>query len=402
MTETPLVLHELSFVAEGDEVVVGRTDTGSYAVFPADGAALLRRIGEGVPPGQAAEWYEATFEQPVDVEDFVASLQELGFVRDDGEVSAPARAAVRFQRLGRVLLSPVAWFFYACVVAWWLSAVARHSDLAPAPNQIFFTHSLIAVQLVITAGQVPLLLLHECFHGLAGRRLGLPTRLRLSNRLAYIVAETQINGLFSVPRRRRYLAFLAGMGCDCVLVAALGLIADLDRAANGGLSPAGRVCLALGFTVVVRLAWQFQLYLRTDLFYVVGTALNCYDLHDASKALLKNRIWRLLRRPGRLVDERQWTERDRAVGRFYGPFLVLGVTAFITVTALVTVPVSVHYFVTAVRGLASGRLDRYFWDCALSLGFNAAQIAALFLLSRSKRRAWSRRAPHLLAEQEAN
>lgn len=402
MTDTPLALHELSFVAEGDEVVIGRVDTGSYAVFPADGAALLKRISEGLPPGRAAEWYQSTFEQPVDVGDFVASLKELGFVRDDGEAGTPARAAVRFQRLGRVLLSPIAWFSYACVVAWWVSAVVRHGDLAPASRQIFFTHSLLAVQLVITAGQVPLLLLHECFHGLAGRRLGLPTRLRLSNRLTYIVAETQINGLLSVPRRRRYLPFLAGMGCDCVVVAALGLTADLDRAADGGLSPAGRVCLALGFTVVVRLAWQFQLYLRTDLFYVVGTALNCYDLHDASKALLKNRIWRLLRRPGRLVDERQWTERDRAVGRFYGPFLVLGVTAFLTVTALVTIPVSVHYFAAAGRSLASGRLDAYFWDSVLSLGFNAAQIAALFLLSRSKRRAWSRRAPHLLAEQEAN
>lgn len=202
-----------------------------------------------------------------------------------------------------------------------------------------------------------------------------------------------------MPRRKRYLPFLAGMGCDAVIFAVLGLVAAATRHADGSFPLAGRVCLALAFTVAVRFAWQFQLYLRTDLYYVFATALNCYDLHDASKALLKNRLWRLLRRRDRVVDEEQWTARDRAVGRFYGPFIVLGVGTFIALTVFVSIPVAWKYFSIAGHAIASGRVDAHFWDGAVSLCFNVAQVVVLVLLSRRKRRGQSQRAPRLLVGQ---
>ncbi len=89
MTEQTLYLHDLSFVSEGGEVVVGRLDTGSYAVFPADGAELLRRLGEGMPLSHASAWYEGTFGEPVDIDDFAVTLAELGFVREPGAEPKP-------------------------------------------------------------------------------------------------------------------------------------------------------------------------------------------------------------------------------------------------------------------------------------------------------------------------
>lgn len=402
MSGTVLLIHALSYVADGDEVVVGRVDTGSYAALPADGAELLKQIAAGMPLEEAAQWYEATFHEQVDVDDFVETLRELGFVRDEADGAAEAPAPVRFQRLGRLMLSPIAWACYAALFAAWLVVAVRHSALRPAPHQIFFTRSLILVQVVVTVAQVPLIVAHEGFHILAGRRLGLPTRLRLSNRLTYIVAETQINGLLSVPRRKRYLPFLAGMGCDVVVFSGLGLIAAATRHPDGSFPLTGRVCLALAFTVAVRFAWQFQLYLRTDLYFVFATALNCYDLHDAAKALLRNRLWRALGRRNRIVDEEQWTARDRAVGRFYGPFIVLGVGTFIALTVLVSIPVGWKYFSIAGHAITSGRVDAHFWDGAVSLLFNVWQVVTLVLLSRNKRREQSRRAPRLLAGHDEN
>ena len=402
MGESTLAVHDLSFVAEGADVVVGRLDTGSYAVFPADGAELLRRLAEGMPLEGAEAWYESTFSESVDLDDFIDTLRELGFVREDTDAAANpgfaeergARSAgtVRFQRLGRAVFSPLAWCCYAAVVAFWLVTLAHHSDLEPHPSQIFFTKSLLLVQVVITFGQVPLLLLHEGFHILAGRRLGLPSRLRLSNRLTYIVAETQINGLMSVPPRKRYLPFLAGMACDVLVLSALDLAADLGRDPGGRLSLSSRLCLALAFTVLMRILWQFQLYLRTDLFFVLATAFNCYDLHDASKAILKNRFWRLLRLNHRTVEENQWTERDRQVGVFYGPFLVLGFCVLAAITVFVSFPVALHYFGVAADSLGSGHINGRFWDAASSLCFNVAQVVALIVLSRRKRRQTSAQA----------
>jgi hypothetical protein len=396
VTEHLLELHDLSFVPEGDEVLVGRLETGSYAVFPADGAELLQRIADGMTLDQASSWYEDRFGEPVDVAEFATALAELGFVREPG-ADRPDVRPVGLSWLGRAIFSPVAWVLYGSIVAGWLFAVGHNTAILPHPSQIFFTGSLVVIQLVITFGQIPLLFLHEAFHILAGRRLGLPSRLGVSNRLTYIVFETQLNGLMSVPRRVRYLPFLAGMLCDAVVFCTFGLIAELTRLGNGSFSAVGRLCLMMAFTVVLRMAWQFQLYLRTDLYYVFATALNCYDLHEASTALLRNRIRRALRRPGRSTDERQWTERDRRVGTFYGSFIVLGILASLLITAFGTFPVARIYVVTLVHNLGAGTLNSHFWDAVVSVALNAVLTVVLFSLARRKRQQAAGRVPRLVA-----
>jgi hypothetical protein len=399
LEEPALELHELSFVSEGDEVVVGRPDTGSYAVFPADGAELVRRIAGGMSLSGASAWYEQSFGEPVDIDDLAATLAELGFVREPGTEPAAARPA-GLRRPARAVFSPAAWACYAAVTALWLAAAFHTSALLPHPRQVFFTGSLVVVQIVITFGQVPLLFVHEGMHILAGRRLGLPSRLRMSNRFTYIVFETQLNGLKSVPRKARYLPFLAGMVGDLAVFCSLGLIAEATRHGNGSFSLAGRVCLALAFTVALRMLWQFQFYLRTDLYYVFATALNCYDLHDASVALLRNRIWRALGRRHRIVDERQWTEHDRRVGTLYGPFIVLGLVVMGLIAVFGSFQVVRLYLVLMARELAAGPAAPHFWDAAISLTFNAAQIAALIVLWHRKRQALAGHRPRLLSEQE--
>jgi hypothetical protein len=386
MGDAPIVFHDLSFVPEDDEVVVGRSDTGTYVVLPTDGAELLARLIQGMSADRAADWYEKTYDEPVDIDDFLDTMAELGFVREAGPAPVPTVGAPWLNRLAAVVFSPVAWLVYAAVVAGWLLTLVGHPDLLPSPGQVFFTKSLVIVQLVITGGQLPLIFLHEGAHLLAGRRLGLPSTLGVSNRLTNIVFETRMNSVLSVPRRQRYLPLLSGIGCDIVIWGLLDLIAQCTRASDGSLSLAGRVALALAFTSAVRIAWQFQLYLRTDLYYVVATACNCHDLHAASMALVRNRLWRLLRRPGRLVDEEQWTERDRRIGRWYGPCIALGVAVFLTVTLWGSVPIMVQYAGIVADRLGQGRFDGYFWDLALSLAMNVANVVALVLLARRKRR----------------
>ena len=62
--ERAIEFHRLSFVPDGEDVVVGRVDTGSYAVLPADGAELLRRLSSGLDRYAAAEWYRTEFDVP--------------------------------------------------------------------------------------------------------------------------------------------------------------------------------------------------------------------------------------------------------------------------------------------------------------------------------------------------
>jgi hypothetical protein len=395
-------LHPLTFVREDeDEVVIGRLGTGTYAVFPSDGAELVTRISEGMTPPEAAEWYESTYGEPIDMDEFLVTLTELGFVRNVEESHQEEQRPVRFQRLGRMVFSPVSLVVAAGLCALWVYLLVRHSDLRPSPSQVFFTQSVVIIQLVLTFGQLPLVGLHELCHMLAARRLGLPSRFRISNRLIYIVFETEINSVRSVPKAKRYLPFLAGMICDLVVIALLDLAAELLREPDGTLPLSGRVAVTLAFTVFVRLMWQLQLYLRTDLYFVFATALNCYDLHEAGKAIVFNPLRRLFGRRDKVVDLAQWSPRDLRVARWYAPLMVFGVLTMLGMSAFFSIPIFVMYLEAVFGNLVSGNIGPYFWDSLLSLVLNTAQITTLVLISRKERRERRSRAPKTVLADES-
>jgi hypothetical protein len=192
--DQPVVLHALTFLDEGDEVTVGRPDTDSYCVLPADGANLLRELARGVPPSEAASWYARQYGQPVDMVDFLGAMAELDFLAAPGEEPVTG-AQVRWQRLGRAMFGPAAWCGYALVVGAGVVAMAREPALLPRYGNLFYTPYLTLVVLTLFFGQLGFALFHEWFHTLAGRQLGLRSRISVGRRLYYVVFETALDGL---------------------------------------------------------------------------------------------------------------------------------------------------------------------------------------------------------------
>ncbi|MFD7162624.1 hypothetical protein [Streptomyces violascens] len=375
LLDSPVSFHRLSFVPDGEGVLVGRPDTDAFAVLPPDGAAALRRMTEGRTPAQAAAWYAEHYGEQLDMADFLDTLRELGFLRGEGDAQEAAPdAPVRFQRLAQVLFSRPALCCYAVLVAAWLAVIATTPDLAPHPGQVFYTDSLLLVQLVVVFGQLPFVGLHEAFHVLAGRRLGLPSELGMGTRLYLVVFETRMNGLLTVERRKRYLPFLAGMLVDLVVVSALGLVAFALRTAGGAEPVAGRLLLAMAFPILIRCGYQLFLFLETDVYYVFATALGCHDLHAATRTLVLNRLRRTLGRPAR-IDLSQWTGRDLAVARWYAPFFTVGVAVLLAMAPLVFVPLFVQTVRLLADGISSAGSGLPFWDSLVFAALNIVQIA---------------------------
>ena len=353
-------LHKLTMVTEGDEVVIGRPDLGSYAVFPADGAEALRLLDAGMTMSAVAAWYQQTCGTPLDVDDFLAALDDLGFLRGDGE-DEPAEAPVRWQRLGRWTFSRPALACYAALTAAAIVAMARAPYLRPTYHHIFFTQYLSLISITLTAAMIPTVLLHESFHALAGRRLGLPSTLTIGRRFYYLVAETRLDSLFSVPRRKRYLPFLAGLIADVVLTSALTLIAAFLHDQGLPAWCAG-ACLAVAFTCVLRMIWQFMFYLQTDLYFVISHALRCPDLHSATRFYIKTQVRRLLHRAPPRGDT-DWADRDRAIARWYAPLLIIGYGFSLGSLAWAGIPSTVRFVsliidrLSGSRNQAGGSLD---------------------------------------------
>jgi hypothetical protein len=382
--DRPLVMHPLAILDEGGEVTVGRLDINSYVILPHDGAALLRQLQAGMPPQRCGDWYAERYGEDVDIEEFLTTLDEFGLLVRDGEQPA-AQRKVRYQRFGRALFSPATWVFYVVLVVAAGAAMIAQPELAPRYQNLFFTHYLAVLNLCLLAGQLPLILVHEGFHGLAGRRLGVHSTLRIGRRFYFLVFETRLDGLVLVPRRKRYLPILAGIVADVLVVAVLTLAAYFLRTPSGE-SMAGRVCLALAFATLLRVSWQFYFFLRTDLYHLVVTVLGCTDLHATAKALLRRRLLRLLGRTAQPADAQEWHPRDYAVARWYSWLMAAGygVLAMMMVFAVIpSIARMISIVLAHLRGEASAT---GFLDATLFLCLNVTQLGLVALLAWRDRR----------------
>ncbi|MFG2351722.1 hypothetical protein [Streptomyces phaeochromogenes] len=374
---TAVEFHPLTFVDEPDGVVVGRSDTQSYAVLPDDGAALLRRLASGMTPEEAAQWYHTEFGESVDMTDFLDTLRELGFVREGTDEPA-GLPPLRLRRLGAWAFSPAAWLAYTALVAAGVVMLVTHPGVRPHADHVFFSPSLVVVQVSLALAQVPAVSWHEFFHVLAGRRLGVPTRLSMSRRLYFLVVETDLDGLYSVPRRKRYVPFLAGMLADVLLFSALTLLAV------SGPSWAAGPALAVAYTTLLRLAWQFYFFLRTDLYYVLTTLLGCSALHEATSVYLRTKLSRLpgVRPPDR-GDVSAWSPRDRLMAPWFALVTVCGVGFLLATAVLAVVPLLWGFATRIGPELAHGTAGGAgFWDSVVSLTLFVAEVALLVLVSR--------------------
>jgi hypothetical protein len=378
-------LHRLTMVPEDDGVMIGRPDIASYAMFPEEGAEMLRMLGSGVSIGEAAAWYEEACGEPLDVEDFLDTLGEFGFLLAEGE-EPPAETPVRWRRLARWTFSPVAWVCYAALIAGAVAAMIDRPALRPSYHDAFFTSYLILIPITITIVQTPYILLHEAYHSLAGRRLGLNSGLNISRRFFYLVAETRLDTLFSVPRRKRYLPFLAGMLIDIVAISALTLL-SLALEGHGIPRWIPLLCLAMSFTCVLRLVWQLMFYLETDLYFLITNALHCSELQSAARHLIKVRIARLLHREIP-EPEQEWSERDLAMAPRYAPLLIAGYGFSLGSLLWAGLPTMGHFFTLIDRQLrGTGRSTAGILDALSFLLLMALQGGLLLYVTVRDRRA---------------
>jgi hypothetical protein len=345
-------MHHLTMVDEGDGVMIGRPDIGSYALFPRAGAEAIRMLDRGSSLTEIADWYEQVSGETLDVDDFVDVIDDLQFVVRDGEQAA-VPTTVRWQRTGARLFSWPALLLYACLVIGAVVAVVRVPDLRPSYRSLFFTDHISLIPVVLLALGVPWLLVHESFHALAGRRLGLPTTLGIGRRLYFLVAETHLDALLSVPRRKRYLPFLAGMIADAVILSALTL-ASLGLRDAEAPHWCSALCLAAAFDCLIGVVWQLQLYLQTDLYYVAATAFGCADLQGVARHRIRRALARIRR--AQLPPNDGWTEHDLAVARWYTPFLVAGYGFALGTLALVGIPTAVRFWTTVAHRLTDPHL----------------------------------------------
>src|SRR5262249_8007565 len=213
----------------------------------------------------------------------------------------------------RRLFSPLAWAGYAGAFVFAVVCLILNPDLFPRPHDAFITGEPGLSILLVIPLSYGKSALHECWHWLAGQAAGVPARFGIDRRLCFLVFETDLSQLWTLPRRKRYGPQLAGLAIDAVVLALLLVLRLMFRDGSLPLPHLlDELAAALAFVIVTGMIWQCMVFLRTDLYAVFVTATGCYNLWEAKSLLLRRAFGRLSReQAGRLADAHP---RDIAVG----------------------------------------------------------------------------------------
>jgi putative peptide zinc metalloprotease protein len=388
---TRATLLTVSF--DGEEYVLGRPDLGAYVAVPEPGAVFVTSLQEGLSLPEATARASAVAGEPVDGEDFLGELAGAGLL-DEPAAAAPGRRGREIRwiegispRAAARLFSRGTWAAYCLAGSFAVGVLVLRPELRPSWEHIWFLPdpllSVLAFVLVSTVtGAV-----HELWHWLAGRAVGVPAAFRVSYRGVFLVFETDLTQLVALPRRRRYGPLLAGMAFDgTVLAGALGLRL-LDEYGVPGLPATIDRLLALVVLVeVLGIVWQWAgAFLRTDGYAVLANALRCHDLYRTTWLTTKNRLVRLS--PAEREELAAAGTRDRDVARWFGVVYVAGLLAMLWVYASITIPSAVGmagWVGANVTGLAAGTAA--FWESVAVLAWIAVQYGLPGVLAVRERR----------------
>jgi hypothetical protein len=346
-----------------DVVVVGRAEIGEFIELPAVYGEAIRLLREGLPVSAVEQRLATEQDVEIDVAELVEALTDLGFVDSvDGQRLPDPGADAPRSHFPWLTARHVAWIFSRPMkLAWLLVVGAALVTLVARPALLphyedFFWGEYVGLTVLVNTVMVSLTLsIHELMHLMAARSLGVPGRIGFGTRLHNLVVQTDVTAVWGVPRRSRYRVYLAGMAWDLLLMASLTLLV-----AHVALPPLTKALFqALVVAVLMTIPFQLQVYMRTDLYYVLRDLLRTRNLFDDGLAFARylraRTLARLRRRPGPIEDPTgELAPHERRATRVYSVFLIVGATVSLTAFALFAAPIAIVALLRAIGAVVDG------------------------------------------------
>jgi hypothetical protein len=167
--------------------------------------------------------------------------------------------------------------------------------------------------------------------------------------------------VLALPKRQRYLPLMAGLMVDVLVIALLTLtIAALRQSdmAGGSAGLAVPLLQALILQVIVTITWQFNFFLKTDIYYALSNYWSYPDLDADARIYLRDRLHRLSsgRFGERAVSPNYANSR---VLHVFSALWVIGRILAFGVLVLIIVPTIYLYAAKVYHG---------YWDPTVSAG----------------------------------
>lgn len=386
---------------EGEELVIGRPETGVFLVLPSEAVDVLDSLASGLTVGQAVERYRDQYGEDVDLEGFLAELETKGFVRIAGAggetlpqqgLSSDSRRRFHFAGLPQPIAARI---FSRPVVGVCLGLILTALGLAvvdpgvlPRWDDLFFPADFALLAPWLMLFSLVSVFFHEMGHLIAAKAVGVDSRLGFGNRLWILVAETDMTGLWTVPRERRYLPLLAGPLVDATSASILiFLLAAVQRGWIGLPARAVTLVQAMFLLYVFGLLWQCYFFVRTDVYYVLANFFRCKNLMGDTEAFLRNQSARFLRWMRRTDQSHIPSSEMRAI-RAYSVIWLAGRVLALALLVLVQLPLAGRYLSAFLGFQAAPGAGLAAYSPLTGILFLLVLGTGLWMWFRSLRRDW--------------
>jgi len=346
---------------ENGNFLIGRPETSTFIVLPKIGIEIIDLLQNGMTVGEVKQEIAARYGEEPKLESFLQGLLKRNLIeRIDAtwmgkEAAIPHYhfAGVKQQQVAWMVSKP-AWVVYV-LLAWGVVALlGTHPQYIPKTDDWFFTKSFAVVRLTGFVIGWLLVAAHELAHLFFAKALGVEGRFSISNRLFNLVAQTDITGLWAVEKGKRYWAHMAGMILEVCLVffcLCLLLINDIGLFLLPGI--VYRLLKAIILLKLWGLAWQFNFYMRTDVYFMISNFFGCKSLMGDSRNFAKNWLARLFPRI-QVVNQKNIPAREMKAVRIYAGFFLIGTVIALANFFLLTLPITLTFLWTAWLGISNG------------------------------------------------
>ena len=375
ISEQTYFVIPLSVQEEGQDYIVGDKETGNFYQFPAEGVAIIDFLRRGASIEEIKQRCAQRFAEPVDVDDFVSTLIDIGFVstaqmqqvQEQRQVAASADRRWKFSMrpaLARQFVSAPAVAIYGAVIAYAAVLIYRQPRLGINLGAFYLEQHLTLTLVALLVLQGMTTALHELGHMVATASRGVESRLGMGTRLWNLVAEADISGIFSLPKQQRYLPLFAGMLVDLFCIAVI-VISINYLAGTHSLPLLVQILQALILQILITISWQFNMFLRTDVYYAFCIYSGYPDLDGDARLYISEKLHRLT---FGLFGKPAGTAafHNRRILRAFAAIWLVGRIASLVFLFAVILPTLGKYIQDAYQSLTGHGAGKYAaWDIAV-------------------------------------
>jgi len=383
-------LRQFLWRKEDDKLIVWAEEVSNFIELTEGSFNALKLLQQGKSVNEVSRSLKEEFSESYDVKEFISELVKLGFVSSIDGIPVPLIPAkgktfpfIETGHVNWVYSKPLLVFYLVLIFFTGLIVISNPTYLPEYSDYFFYDSYLLVLTISILTGLV-LVFIHELSHLIAGKAVGIHGYFSLSMRLYFPVVETNLTHLWSIPRRKRYMPFLAGILTDGLIVS---LSVILLWFSDHGLLPQVEYLCAFGKFLVLILfygiMWQFLFFIRTDIYYVISNLLGCRNLYGDSWRLIYNTFSSLLGHERKSLDI---PPKELKVVKLYAPFMFVATILTVSLFTLFGIPTLIEIVINSIQMMELGYgvdltifIEGLFTSCLVSLQI----IGFLFFLTRS-------------------